>query len=256
MVKLKQFPEVSELVVGTVRQVKGFGAFVKLEEYPNKEGFIHITEVTSGWVKYIRDYVKENQRVVCKVIRINKQKSLIDLSLKKVNKHQKIEKIQEWKNEVKAERLFEIVAKKLDRDLNDCYKEFGFKLIKVFGSLFAAFEECVINPNILPEEGFDGEWIEAFQNTAKENIQPPYVDVNNYLELSCNAPDGIEHIKKALLLAEEIEGIDIQYVGAPKYRIHATALDYKTANDSIKKATERAIEYMNCHDGEGSFKGK
>ena len=254
MVKLKKFPDEGELVVGTVRQVKGFGAFVKLEEYQNKEGFIHITEVTTGWVKYIRDYVKEKQRVVCKVIKINKQKSLIDLSLKKVNKHQKIEKIQEWKMEQKAERLFEIIANKLDKDLNKFYKDFGFKLVKVFGSLYGAFEECVINPDVLIEEGFEGDWINSFIETAKENIAAPYVDVNGYLELTSNSPVGIEHIKSALSKAEEIEGIEIQYIGAPKYRIHVTALDYKTANDLIESAAEIAIDYIKCHEGDGSFK--
>lgn len=254
MVKLPKFPEVGELVVGTVLQVKGFGAFVKLEEYDNKEGFIHITEVTTGWVKYIRDYVKEKQRVVCKVMRINKEKSLIDLSIKHVSKHQKIEKIQEWKNEQKAERLFDILANKLDKDVNICYNEFGLKLVKTFGSMYAAFEECSITPDILKEEGFEGDWIEAFVNIAKENIPPPYVDVNGVLDLTSNSPIGIEHIKKALIKAEEIEDVDIQYIGAPKYRIHAIALDYKTANESIKKAVNIAIDYIKEHDGEGSFK--
>lgn len=256
MVKLKKFPEVGELVVGTVRQVKSYGAFVKLEEYPNKEGFIHVTEVTTGWVKYIRDYVKENQRVVCKVLRINKQKSLIDLSLKKVNKHQKIGKIKEWKNEQKAERLFDIVAEKLNMDLDKCYKEFGYKLVRTFGSLYAAFEECVINPNVLKEEGFKGKWIETFLEIAKENITPPFVEVNGILELTTYSPIGIEHIKNALLKAENIEGIEIQYIGAPKYRIHVKALDYKTANEKIKKAADIAIDYIKSYDGKGSFKVK
>src|SRR5687767_3246284 len=37
MVKLNPFPEEGELVVGTVREVQNFGAFVTLEEYPGKE---------------------------------------------------------------------------------------------------------------------------------------------------------------------------------------------------------------------------
>nr|NIP36032.1 S1 RNA-binding domain-containing protein [Thermoplasmata archaeon]NIS13138.1 S1 RNA-binding domain-containing protein [Thermoplasmata archaeon]NIS21032.1 S1 RNA-binding domain-containing protein [Thermoplasmata archaeon]NIT78497.1 S1 RNA-binding domain-containing protein [Thermoplasmata archaeon]NIW83598.1 S1 RNA-binding domain-containing protein [Thermoplasmata archaeon] len=67
MGKLVGFPEEGELVVGTVVKVENFGAFVSLEEYPGKEGFIHVAEVAPGWVKYIRDYVRENQKIVTKV---------------------------------------------------------------------------------------------------------------------------------------------------------------------------------------------
>ena len=36
-----EFPEVSDLVVCSVQNVKNFGAFVSLDEYGGKEGFIH-----------------------------------------------------------------------------------------------------------------------------------------------------------------------------------------------------------------------
>src|SRR5439155_935130 len=44
-----EWPDEGELVVCTVANVKNFGAFVTLDEYENKEGFIHIAEVSSGW---------------------------------------------------------------------------------------------------------------------------------------------------------------------------------------------------------------
>src|SRR3989337_4504240 len=108
-----EFPEEAELVVCTVKDVKNFGAFVTLDEYEGKEGFIHIAEVSSGWIKYIRDYVREGQKLVCKVLRVDRDKGHIDLSLKAVNEHQKREKIQEWKNEQKAEKLLAISAERL-----------------------------------------------------------------------------------------------------------------------------------------------
>ena len=39
----KDFPEEGELVIGTVVDVKPYGAFVQLLEYPDREGMIHIS---------------------------------------------------------------------------------------------------------------------------------------------------------------------------------------------------------------------
>ena len=75
---VKELPETGELVICTVSKAKGFGAFVELEEYPNKRGFIHIKEVASGWVKSIREYTREGQRIVCKVMDIDSSKGYVD----------------------------------------------------------------------------------------------------------------------------------------------------------------------------------
>jgi len=87
------WPEEDELVVCSVVKVTDFGAFVELDEYGRKEGLIHISEVASGWVKYIRDHVREGQKIVCKVLYVDESKHHIDLSLKDVNEHQRREKI-------------------------------------------------------------------------------------------------------------------------------------------------------------------
>src|SRR5437762_10237167 len=119
------WPDEGDLVVCTVTNVKNFGAFVTLDEYEAKEGFIHIAEVSSGWIKYIRDYIREGQKVVSKVLKVDKEKGHIDLSLKAVNEHQRREKIQEWKNEQKAENLFAIVAGRLGKTVRSEERRVG-----------------------------------------------------------------------------------------------------------------------------------
>src|SRR5947209_13398071 len=132
------WPDEGDLVVCTVANVKNFGAFVTLDEYESKEGFIHIAEVSSGWIKYIRDYVREGQKVVCKVLKVDKEKGHIDLSLKAVNEHQRREKIQEWKNEQKAENLLGIVAQRLGKTVDECWQDFGYDIHESFGTLDSA----------------------------------------------------------------------------------------------------------------------
>ena len=255
MARVGEFPEEGELVVCTVQNVKNFGAFVTLDEYGDKEGFIHVRDVATGWVKYIRDYVREGQKVVCKVLGVDSSKGHIDLSLKSVNEHQRREKVQQWKNETKAEKLLEIVATRLERPLEQCWDEFGYELVDKFGSLYGAFESCAIDNEALQEAEMSGDWTDAFIEVAKENVTPPFVQISGILELRSPAPDGVELIKAALKKGIESaeEELEVQYIGAPRYRMVMTAPDYKTAEEALKAVTNLVIAEIKESGGDATF---
>lgn len=254
-------PEEGELVVATVRQVKNFGVVVDLDEYQNNEGFIHIAEVASGWVKYIRDHVREGQKVVCKVLGIDTKRKnrYVDLSLKAVNEHQKREKIQQWKSEQKARKLLELLCQNIGHDLNWGMEEFGYDLIGEYGSLYSAFEVSAIKESALSDAGFHGEWLEPFINMAKENITPPFVEISGILELTSPSSNGMNDIKEALkeaettIKGEEDVSINILYVGAPRYRLIISAPDYKTAEDLMKSSADSALSLLESRNGTGKF---
>ncbi|HHH78009.1 MAG TPA: translation initiation factor IF-2 subunit alpha [Thermoplasmatales archaeon] len=252
-------PDRGELVVCTVVKAKGFGAFVKLEEYPGTEGFIHIKEVASGWVKNIRNHVKEGQKIVCKVMDVDTSKGYIDLSLKRVNEHQRREKTQQWKNERKAEKLFHMVAERIGKGAEECWEEFGNEIVKKYGSMYEAFEEVAYDNDVLKKDGFSGDWISAFVDVAKENIIIPFVDITGYVEMFSPERDGIKHIRNALKEMESEHDditVTVRYVSAPIYRIDVTAPDYKTAEKEMKECAEKGIEYIKKHGGTGVFKRK
>ena len=260
MVKRNPFPEEGELVVATVKDVKGFGAFCNLDEYPGKEGFIHIAEVAAGWVKYVRDHVRENQKIVAKVLSVDPNRGHVDLSLKRVNDHQRRETIAAWKNESKAEKLLEIVAERLSKKPEDLLNEFGYKLMESYGSLYSAFEAASVDENTLKEEGYEGPWLQTFVDLAKENIAVPFVHVKGYVELQSFSKDGVAEIREALEAAEESEyediEIEVQYVGAPRYRIKVKAPEYKAAEEELQAAAQRAIKIVTKAGGVGSYVGR
>jgi translation initiation factor 2 subunit 1 len=257
MVKRTPLPEEGELVVCTVKDVKGFGAFVNLDEYPGKEGFIHIAEVAAGWVKYVRDHVRENQKIVAKVINVDQGRGHVDLSLKRVNDHQRRETISAWKNEQKAEKLLEILGERLGKKPEELLAEFGLKLVETYGSLYAAFETASIEEQALAEEGYKGAWTKEFAALARENIAAPFVHVKGYVELQSFAKDGVAEIRAALAAAEESEyedvEVEVQYTGAPRYRIKVKAPEYKVAEDELRKAAERSIKLISKAGGLGTF---
>ncbi|AGI47304.1 Translation initiation factor 2, alpha subunit (eIF-2alpha) [Thermoplasmatales archaeon BRNA1] len=256
MSRARGFPENGELVVCTVTSVKNFGAFVTLDEYDNKEGFIHVRDIATGWVKYIRDYIREGQKTVCKVLGVDSQKGHIDLSLKSVNDHQKRERIQQWKNENKAEKLFEIVAGKLKCSPDDAYDSFGNMLIEDFGTLYDAFEGAVADSESFLSD-YEGDWIEAFCDVAKDNIAPPTVQIDAIIEMTSSAPDGVERIRAALLAAQAEAGDDdvkITSVGSPRYRVVVTSPDYKTAEEVLKRVSNAAVKSLTKDGGVATLK--
>jgi translation initiation factor 2 subunit 1 len=255
MTKRIDFPEEDELVVCTIKGVKDYGAFVSMEEYEQKEGFIHVSEIATGWVKRMSDFAREGQRLVCKVLRVDSAKGHVDLSLKRVNAHQKREKIQQWKNEQRAAKLMEIVAERCKKTVDKCYETFGDPLIDKYGSLYEAFETAATKPELVEKDGFKGAWLEHFMAVAKDNVQISKVEISGTLELTTTDPEGIEAIKAALHAAKA-KDVGIQYIGAPKYRLTAIALDYPTAEEMLKKSAEKAISYMSKHGGEGKYARK
>ena len=258
MAKLNPFPEEGELVVGTVREVQNFGAFVTLEEYKGKEGFVHIREVAPGWVKRIRDYVREQQRVVCKVLGVDTKKGHVDLSIKAVNDHQKRETVQAWKNEQKADKFMEIMAERQKTTVDKLMAQFGRVLIEKFGTLYQAFQEAAeYGEEAFEQEGVKGEWIPGFVAFAKENIQAQFVDIAGYVDIQSHAPDGVKHVAKSLKAAEKSEFEDVQievaYMGAPHYRVTVRAPDFKIAEAELQKAADRAIQVIQKAGGQGTF---
>jgi translation initiation factor 2 subunit 1 len=258
MSRKAEFPEVGDLAVCTVSNVKNFGAFVSLDEYGGKEGFIHVRDVATGWVKYIRDHIREGQKTVCKVLSVDKERGHIDLSLKQVNDHQKREKIQEWKNEKKAEKLLEIVGTKMGKTLDDAYDAVGGKMIEEYGALYLAFDQINASPELMKELDVDKKWASTLLEVAKENIQIPQVKIDGSLELTCPGPDGIDHIKDALkagLATEDVE-VSVHYVGAPRYRVTVVAEDYKTAEQELKDVVEVMSAKIEKSGGTANFKRK
>mgnify|MGYP003586258272 CR=1 FL=1 len=72
--------EVGSIVEGVVTGITNFGAFVDLGN--NKTGLIHISEVSDVYVKDIREFLKEGDKVTAKVITLDNGK--VGLSLKQL----------------------------------------------------------------------------------------------------------------------------------------------------------------------------
>lgn len=252
LLKKEGFPEEDELVLCTVTSISSHGVFVDIDEYA-KVGMIHISEVSPGRIRNIRDFVREGKKIVCKVLRVNKDRGQVDLSLRRVNERQRKEKINEIKQEQKAEKIIEFTAKKLEMDIKKVYEEVSLKIFKRYDLLYLCFEDIVKGDVSLERLGIDKRIADSLTEFVKERMKPPEVFIEGELRLKSYLSNGVEIIKGALNKALGMDNIKILYEGAGRYKIIAKASEYKDAEKILEKSVNTVINFIETHGGEGSF---
>ncbi|MGI6324607.1 MAG: S1 RNA-binding domain-containing protein [Bacilli bacterium] len=105
-----------KIVIGSVTGIVSYGVFVNLDEYYN--GLIHISEISSDYVKNINDYVNIGEKIFVKVIDVDDESYQVKLSIKDIDykiKTQSNKKIRETKYGFKLlqEKLPQWVEKKM-----------------------------------------------------------------------------------------------------------------------------------------------
>ena len=249
--KKKGFPEEGELLLCTVKKILYHSVFVDLDEYENKEGMIHISEVSPGRIRTLSDFVREGKKIICKVLNVNKEKSHIDLSLRRVSISAKIAKNNEYKQEQKAERLLENIAKGLNKDLKYIYDLFGYKIIEEYGSLNAFFQHVSLEGKQVLDKIVPSNISKNLFDVIKDKIKPKEIRISGSLILKSYKPNGIEIIKRILDKIEN-KNISLSYIGAPKYRVVVTSEDYKEAENILKGVVENVLKEIKSN-GEGEF---
>lgn len=77
--KITEEPEVGRIYHGVIKRVMAFGAFCEI--LPNREGLIHVSELSNEFVKNVEDVIKIGDNVDVKLIKIDEQGRL-NLSIK------------------------------------------------------------------------------------------------------------------------------------------------------------------------------
>jgi translation initiation factor 2 subunit 1 len=243
--KKKGMPQERDVVIVTVKKILYHSIFAVLDEYEGKEGMIHISEIAPGRIRNIRDYVKEGKKLVCLILKIDPVKGHIDLSLRRVPMSLRNKKNEEFKQEIKSEKLLEYMGKELKTDIAGMYKKIGFPLIEEFGLLQVAFNEIAIyGPEAIEDIKLPAKEKEFLIKTVQEKIKPPEVSIQCDVILENTNPDGVENIKKTLLAGKKAsekmveEKITLTYVSAPRYKLEIFARDYKAAEESLTIITD------------------
>lgn len=261
--KRAEWPQTDDYAVAVATKVAPYGAYVTLPEYGDKEGFIHISEISSTWVRNIRNHIHENMRTVVKVLQVDTQKKHIDCSLRRVSAEAKRAKNNEWKRSQKAEKLLEVVAKENKMTLEQIYDSLGWPIEDTFGEIYKGLERAAdAGVEALKDVNAPKDLLEQIANLAKARIEIPSVDIDGELSIVVPGPAGIEVIRTALTTAlnqradYEKSTMDIYALGAPRYKLHIVSPNYKEAEEILQNIMNSITKGIEGSGGTVSFARK
>ena len=253
MVKSREkFPKEGEFVIAKVTDIEKQYVYVDLIDYEGlpsdktARGMIHISEISSRWIKNIRTFVRVGQRVVLRVLRVDPMKGHVDMSLRRVNSAQKEIRLKEWKYAVKFENLLQFLTETegINMNLDEAYEIVGFPVLEYFD----AYQETIENlkedgENILSQIDSVSDEIKAeLLKIVDENVEISTVSIAGKVKLSFNSENGIEQIKESLIEAQTVidsmdtRNITISYIAAPFYRLEVITKDYLDAENILSDA--------------------
>ena len=250
----QELPEIGEIVIATIKKTGDHGAYVSLDEYDDIQGFLHISEIAPGWVRKVTKYVKEGDKKVLLVKKIQANRAEIDLSLKQISKEQRKKKLLDVKRFEKEQGILKNIQDKVKLSSEEV-DDLEEKLLSKYKSVYDAVIDIGTNDINVIDDLEISEKIKKTIDELSKKIKLPTVEIRGILEMTNNKSNGIEIIRKILLDAikeSQNQKIKILYLGAPKYRLSIVAQDFKTAEKTLKPILEK-IE-KNTSKQNGTFK--
>jgi len=251
---IQDFPEVGEIIVATITRIMDQGAYVTLDEYNNIQGFLHVSEITTGWIRNVEKFLRVGEKKVLLVKRVDSARSEIDLSLKQVSTDQKKKKLLELKRREKEKALVENLKSRANLSKAEIDK-IESMLIEKFDTVYDAFSEVAAKGKLILDNLNISPKALAVIEELSAKIQIPHVEIRGILELICTKSNGIEIIKSALLEVADNKNVDVSitYIGAPKYRITIIAQNFKEAEKELKPILSSIQDTIEKKDGTFKF---
>lgn len=241
-------PVESEIVLCKVTKIEYTTVFVEILDYPGKYGIVHISEIAPGRIRNIRDYISMDRQIVCKILYIDSRTGNIDLSLRRVNTKERMEKLEEIKQELKAETILKGIATKLKRPLPELYHSLKNKVLKEYPYLFACFKEVAAGKTSLEKLGVEPALAKEITQAVTEKFKPQNIEIKGDIQLKTHDPEGINKIKKTLSEISKIsKNISLNYLGGGKYQVTIEDIGYKPAENNLKKIQELLEKFNDKH---------
>ena len=250
--KKRGYPDEGDIVLCTVTNIQGNSVFARMDEYDNLSGMIHVSEVSPGRIRNLRDFVREGKQIICKVLKTYLDRGHFDLSLRRVGEGIKRAKITEMKQEQMAEKIIELVAKKMNQPIEKFYRPLADKILPKYNYMHVCFEAVSKDEENLEKMGIPKDIASEMTVLIKQRIVAKIVVVGGKFKIKIFTSDGIDTIKEAFASIEK-KGTDIKYLGAGNYSIRVTGEDYKEMEKELQQDVDKVTEFVKGKKGQATF---
>ena len=115
--------KINDIIECTITGIQKYGAFALIN---NKyDGLIHISEISSSYVKNINDYIKIKDKIYAQVVDIDEENNKYKLSIKNIDYRNTGNYLN---NDEESNNGFETLKEHLDLWINDKIKEIMDKM--------------------------------------------------------------------------------------------------------------------------------
>lgn len=254
------FPSVGEIVLGTCSKLTPHGAYFEIFDYEklgSEAGFVHISELSRTWVRNIRSHIREGQRAVAKILRIDTARGEIDMSIRRVSEPQRRNKLTEFKQENRARGIVTVACEKVEVSADTVEGSLLGEFGSIYEGLIRAREGGVM---LLTEIGIPEALAQEIHELALKELQPPTVRLTGLVKITCYESDGVNILAKFFKsnsknVNKKYKGseINIQIISPPDYRYVIESGDWRTAEGIWKNVQNEIEQFFTPYDTEYSF---
>jgi translation initiation factor 2 subunit 1 len=223
-----ELPEIDQIVKVQVKRIAEMGAYVSLLEYNNIEGMILLSELSKRRIRSISKLIRVGRTEIVLVLRVDKDKSYIDLSKKMVLPEDRAlceEKVSKSKC---VHSIMRHVASQFDLPLKQLCQQIAWPLYAKYGHAYDAFkqfsndDEDIFSVLTLPPDKAE-EIKECVKVQIGRRLLSQLIRLRAKIDVSCFEYEGIDAIKDSLLAglkctSEDCE-LSIKYISPPQYAL-------------------------------------
>lgn len=234
----QRFPSEDDLCYVTVISTSEMGTYVALNEYDNIQGMIPMSELTRKRFKHTC-ITRAGKEEVATVTRVDAENGFIDLSLKRTSPEEKATFLQKYAKCKEAHLVMRLVAKKVDRSMEELYTMFGWPLAKQYGSLHDAFKRSLTDPDVFGKMDIPSDIVDALQKTIGHYMTVQPLKFRADVDVYCYGMGGVEAVRSALLKGIESAGdaqLVIKLVSSPMYGMFLTLVDRQRGMEIMYEA--------------------
>lgn len=244
-IKAEEYPEEGEIVIAKTVSTDDNVLNMKLVEYGGIPGLVLSSEVSKRRIRSMHQITKVGNTEICQVLKVDRAKGHIDLSLKSVGDKERKECIENGTKNKLAYQIMLKASKLVHVPVELLYEKFGYAKSREYGFLHSYFVRAKEDAGVLS----DNQYGDQLSRVIEEQFKPSSYKVR--VDIDVTSPvHGVESIKAAFRKAlDECPDLDIVLLRTPTYSITKVCDNKERAFQIVNRASETVREYIEGQRG-------